>query len=49
MVGDLIPAAGIAKVEANGTFTETSMEGTYTVFFDGSGVAEGTYEMTKAE
>lgn len=49
MVGDLIPASGIAKVEATGTFTETSMEGTYTVFFDGSGVAEGVFSMTKAE
>jgi hypothetical protein len=49
MIGDLIPASGIAKVEATGTFTETSMEGTYTVFFDGSGVAEGTFSMTKAE
>jgi hypothetical protein len=49
MVGDLIPAAGIAKVEATGTFTESSMDGTYTVFFDGSDVAEGTVMMTKAE
>jgi hypothetical protein len=49
MVGDLIPASGIAKVEATGTFTETSVEGTYTVFFDGNGVAEGVFEMTKAE
>lgn len=49
MVGDLVPAQGIAKVEASGTFTETSMEGVYTVFFDGSGVAEGTVSMTKAE
>ncbi len=49
MIGDLIPSSGIAKVEATGTFTETSMEGTYTVFFDGNGVAEGTFTMTKAE
>jgi len=49
MIGDLIPTSGIAKVEATGTFTETSMEGTYTVFFDGNDVAEGTFSMTKAE
>jgi len=48
MVGDLVPTDGIARVEATGTFTETSVEGTYTVFFDGSGVAEGTFSMTKS-
>jgi hypothetical protein len=48
MAGDVIPTTGIARVEAAGTFTETSAEGTYTVFFDGEGVAEGTFTMTKA-
>lgn len=48
MVGDVIPTTGIARVEANGAFTETSAEGTYTVFFDGEGVAEGTFTMSKA-
>jgi hypothetical protein len=48
MVGDLVPTDGIARVEATGTFTETTIEGTYTVFFDGSGVAEGTFSMTRS-
>jgi hypothetical protein len=48
MVGDLIPTSGIARVEAMGTFSEISIEGTYTVFFDGTGVAEGTFSLTKS-
>lgn len=48
MVGDLVPTDGIARVEATGTFTDTSIEGTYIVFFDGSGVAEGTFTITKS-
>jgi hypothetical protein len=48
MVGDVIPTSGIARVEATGTFSETSIEGIYTVFFDGSGVAEGTFSMSKS-
>jgi hypothetical protein len=48
MVGDVIPTSGIARVEAMGTFTETTLEATYTVFFDGEGVAQGTVSMTKA-
>lgn len=48
MVGDLIPTDGIARVEASGTFSETSIEGTYTVFFNGSGFADGTFTMTRS-
>lgn len=48
MVGDIIPTSGIARVEATGTFSDDSIMGTYTVIFDGSGVAEGTFEMTRA-
>ncbi|MEJ2012872.1 MAG: hypothetical protein P8X64_11710 [Anaerolineales bacterium] len=47
MVGDIIPTAGIARVEASGTFTDTTMDGTYTVFFDNESLAEGTVTMTK--
>lgn len=47
MVGDIIPTAGIARVEASGTFAETTVEGTYTVFFDDERVAEGNVSMTK--
>jgi hypothetical protein len=48
MVGDLVPTTGVARVEATGTFTESTVEGTYTVFFDGTGFAEGTFSMTKS-
>ena len=49
MVGDLVPTAGIARVEAMGTFTEDTLEGTYTVLFEGEGVAEGTFAMMRPE
>jgi hypothetical protein len=48
MVGDLIPTQGIARVEATGTFSAETIEATYTVIFDGSGVAEGTVMMTRS-
>ena len=48
MVGDIVPTAGIASIEASGTFTKTSIEGSYTVFFDRSDFAEGTFSMTRS-
>jgi len=47
MSGDVIPTAGIARVEASGTFSGDTMQGTYTVFFDNESVAEGTVSMTR--
>lgn len=47
MIGDLVPTTGVARVEASGTFSETTIEGTYTVFFDNTGFAEGTFTLSR--
>lgn len=47
VVGDLVPIAGIARLEAGGTVTPGTMELTYTVFFAGGGSAVGVMTLEK--
>lgn len=47
LTGDDPPADGIAKIEAQGSISESGIGGTYTVTFDDGTTAEGTFSLTK--